>query len=148
FGLLAEVADNAQHSVDFDRQIRPIFSDRCFACHGPDERQRKANLRLDIKDGGAYGAIVPGEPAASRLFQRISSGQPQSRMPLASAGPPLTPDQKDLVRRWITEGAIWENHWSYVAPRRPAIPSVSNPAWVRNAIDAFVLASLDRDGLK
>jgi len=152
-GCLAGVSARAQtanSSVDFDRQIRSIFSDRCFACHGPDEKQRMAKLRLDIKDGGAFerGLIVAGDAAQSALFQRISSDRAGFQMPPAAAGNPLNPAQIELVRKWIDQGAKWENHWAYVAPKRPDVPPVSNAAWVRNPIDAFVLARLDRERLK
>jgi len=104
--------DSRARSVDFDRDIRPIFSDRCFACHGPDRKQRMANLRLDIKEGGAYGTrgsyqlVVPGDAAKSRLYQRIAATL-NTRMPPAAAGPALTEAQVQLVKRWIDEGAKW-----------------------------------------
>ncbi|HYL77281.1 MAG TPA: DUF1553 domain-containing protein [Bryobacteraceae bacterium] len=145
--------DSRAKAVDFDRDIRPIFADRCFACHGPDEKQRMANLRLDQKDGGAYSTrrghrlIAPGDSANSRLFQRISAAS-ATRMPPPAAGPALSADQIQLVKRWIDEGAKWEPHWAYVAPQRVAPPEVKNPAWVRNPIDRFILARLDREGWK
>ncbi|HLX44616.1 MAG TPA: DUF1549 domain-containing protein, partial [Bryobacteraceae bacterium] len=152
-GCLAGVTARAQTatpSVNFDRQIRSIFSDRCFACHGPDEKQRMAKLRLDVKDGGAFEhqLVVPGDSKQSALFQRISSDKPGIRMPPASAGNPLTSAQIELIGKWIDQGARWENHWAYVAPVRPDVPQVSGAAWVRNPIDAFVLARLDREALK
>src|SRR6266481_6445304 len=113
--VVSDVGANAGQSVDFDRDIRPIFSDRCFACHGPDQKQRMANLRLDIKDGGAYSTrgsyqlVVPGDTAKSRLYQRIATPL-TSRMPPVGAGPALTAAQVELVRRWIDEGAKWEVH--------------------------------------
>jgi len=140
--------------VDFDRQIRPLLSDKCFACHGPDEAKRMARLRLDIKDGGAfadrggYRLIVPGDSAHSRLIQRITAEKPALRMPPVSSGLSLTKEQIELIRKWIDQGAEWTVHWAYVPPKRPAIPQVSNPAWVRNPIDAFILARLDHEGLK
>jgi hypothetical protein len=140
--------------VDFDREIRPILSDKCFACHGPDEKARMANLRLDIKDGGIfadrgqYKIVVPGDSANSRLSARISSDKPAFRMPPVSSGLSLTPEQIGSIQKWIDQGAKWEIHWSYTAPKRPDPPTVSNPGWVRNPIDAFVLARLDKEGLK
>jgi hypothetical protein len=138
--------------VDFDRDIRPILSDRCSACHGPDEKQRKAKLRLDIKDGGIYSTrgdhaiVTPGNAANSRLYQRIASTS--ARMPPASAGPALNDQQVQLIRRWIDEGAKWEMHWAYVPPRLVAPPDVKDNSWIRNPIDRFVLARLEREGLK
>jgi len=134
--------------VDFDRQIRPIFSDKCFACHGPDEKKRMANLRLDEKDGGAYQRITPGDPAHSKLVERISAEKPGRRMPPPGSGLSLTKNQIDLIVKWIEQGAEWKTHWAYVPPKRPDAPAVSNPGWVRNPIDAFVLARLDQEGLK
>jgi uncharacterized protein DUF1553/uncharacterized protein DUF1549/concanavalin A-like lectin/glucanase superfamily protein/cytochrome c len=152
-GCLAGVIARAQTvapSVNFDRQIRSIFSDRCFACHGPDEKQRIAKLRLDVRDGGAFERkiVVPGAAQQSLLFQRISSDRAGFRMPPTSAGNPLTAAQIELIGKWIDQGAKWENHWAYVAPKRPDVPPVSNPAWARNPIDAFVEARLDREKLK
>jgi hypothetical protein len=138
--------------VDFDRDIRPILSDRCFACHGPDSQKRLANLRLDLKDGGAfskrgdYTLITPGDSSHSRLYERISASK--QRMPPASAGPALTAQQVASIQRWIDEGAKWEVHWSYVAPQRPDLPEVKDAHWARNPIDRFVLARLEREGLK
>ena len=140
--------------VDFDRDIRPIFSDRCFACHGPDEKHRMANLRLDLKDGGVYRVVTAGNASTSRLYQRISADQAPSpqprvpRMPPVTAGPHLTDQQVQLIKRWIDEGAKWEMHWAYVAPQRPTPPEVKNKKWPRNAIDNFVLARLEREALK
>jgi hypothetical protein len=149
----AAPTDAHAKAVDFDRDIRPILSDRCFACHGPDQKQRMANLRLDIKDGGAYSTraghrlIAPGDSASSRLYQRIAAPS-ASRMPPVAAGPALTDAQVQLLRRWIDEGAKWEVHWAYVAPQSPALPEVKDKKWARNPIDRFVLARLEREGLK
>jgi len=131
--------------VDFNRQIRPILSDRCFTCHGPDEAGRKAGLRLDTRAGAfeRKGVIVPGDAGASRLLKRIAVANPASRMP--PTGPALTAAQQELIQRWIAEGANWTEHWSYVTPVRPAEPVVSGVA--RNAIDKFVLARLAKEGL-
>ncbi|MBM3813512.1 MAG: DUF1553 domain-containing protein [Acidimicrobiia bacterium] len=139
--------------IDFNRDIRPILSDHCFACHGPDEKARMVNLRLDIREGafaakGEARYIVPGNAAASLLYQRVSHAKPVLRMPPASTGRTLTEQQVSLIRRWINEGAAWETHWSYLPPSRPALPAVSNRAWPRNPIDHFVLARLEKEGLK
>ncbi len=140
--------------IDFDRQIRPILSDKCYACHGPDEKKRMANLRLDVKDGGAfserngYTIVKPGDSAGSRLYQRVSADKKAFQMPPASTGQQLTPQQIDVIKRWIDGGAQWKTHWAFAAPQRPEIPKVSDPAWVKNPIDSFILANLDKMGWK
>src|SRR5213593_2258540 len=137
-------------TVDFDRDIRPILSDTCFACHGPDEKQRMAKLRFDTKEGAFAkpDVIVPGDSGKSRLVQRITAADESFRMPPPFSGRTLTDKQITLLRRWIDEGAKWETHWAYLQPRRPELPQVSNTAWPRNAIDNFIPARLDREGLK
>jgi mono/diheme cytochrome c family protein len=140
-------------SVEFNRDIRPIFSDRCYTCHGPDQANRKSKLRLDTEDGakadlgGRFG-IVPGEPSKSEVIRRVTAPD-NRRMPPAWAGlPRLTDRQIDLLTRWIAQGAVWQKHWSFIPPVRPELPEVSDPHWVRNPIDSFVLARLDREGLR
>jgi mono/diheme cytochrome c family protein len=138
--------------LDFDRDIRPILSDNCFACHGPDEAQRKAKLRLDTPEGAfedrkAYKIIVPGDSASSRLYQRISAEKPASRMPPPYAQRQLTPAQIDLIKRWIDGGAKYEIHWAWVAPQRPDTPQTKNTKWARNEIDRFVLRRLEQENL-
>src|SRR5579864_8831717 len=123
--------------VDFDRDIRPILSDNCFSCHGPDEKQRQANLRLDIKDAAfasraGYQIIVPGSAAKSRLYQRISASDKATRMPPPWSGKSFTDQQIELVRRWIDQGAPWLIHWAYVPPKHPELPKVENAKWPRN----------------
>ncbi|MBL8191577.1 MAG: DUF1549 domain-containing protein, partial [Acidobacteria bacterium] len=140
-------------SVDFNREIRPILSDNCFACHGPDDATRKAKLRLDTKDGAFAkpGVIVAGNAAESRLVKRIITKDPNAVMPPAASGHKLTDKQIELVKRWIDEGAHWNEHWAFIAPKRPEVPAVTNKAWVKNPpnpIDAFVLARLEKEGLK
>ena len=139
--------------VDFDRDIRPILSDNCFTCHGPDEKQRMVGLRLDTREGvfaprKGYQIIVPGNAAESRLYQKLSAADKAKRMPPPYSGRSLTAQQVELVRRWIDEGANWEVHWAYVPPHRPAIPAVRNKRWPRNPIDSFILARLEREGLR
>ncbi len=139
-------------SVEFDRHIRPILSETCYQCHGPDVDNRQSNLRLDtpewaFADLGGYRAIVPGDPAASALYQRITAESQTDRMPPADSGRQLTPLQIETIRQWIEQGARWQEHWSFDPPRRPPLPAVSDPTWVRNAIDLFVLARLEREGL-
>ncbi len=135
--------------VNFDREIRPILSDTCFACHGPDEQQRKAKLRFDTKEGAfaKAGVIVPGKAAESRLIKRVLSKDPNALMPPPDSGHKLTDKQIDLLKRWIDEGAQWTEHWAFTAPKRPDLPQVSNQAWVKNPIDAFVLARLEKEKL-
>jgi hypothetical protein len=139
--------------VDFSRDIRPILSTKCFACHGPDAGARMANLRLDrrgeaTKDRGGYRAIAPGKTAASRVCQRIGERDPARRMPPPGSGRVLTAQDVRLIRRWIEQGAPYAEHWAFVKPRRPPAPHVKNAAWVRNPIDAFILARLEQEGLR
>src|SRR5258705_13064827 len=136
--------------IDFNRDIRPILSDTCFSCHGPDPTQRKAGLRFDTKDGAfaRSGVIVPGDSLNSRLIKRIAATEPEMRMPPTASGRTLSAKQIELLRRWIDEGAKWNTHWAYLTPKRPEPPKVSAPAWPHNAIDNFILARLEREGLK
>ena len=108
-------------SVDFNRQIRPILSESCYQCHGPDVNKRKADLRLDRRDGlfrSADGTtiVVPGKPDESELLARITADDPELRMPPPKSGAPLDPEQIDLIKRWIAEGAEWKGHWAYLPP--------------------------------
>ena len=137
------------NEVDFTRDIRPILSANCFSCHGPDPDHREADLRLDTSEGAIddSSAFVAGDLDASEAWQRIISTDPDSQMPPPDSGKEVTPEQRELMRRWIQQGAAWSQHWAFVPPTRPEIPTVSDPAWVRNPIDAFVLARLDREGL-
>jgi mono/diheme cytochrome c family protein len=146
----AAAIQSAAMPVDFNRDIRPILSDSCFACHGPDEGQRMAKLRLDTREGALakQGVIVPGDAAASRLVKRISSKDPNTVMPPPDSGHRLTEQQIELIRRWVNEGAQWSTHWAYQPPVRPEPPKVGNAAWVRNPIDNFILARLEKEGLK
>jgi hypothetical protein len=139
--------------VDFNRDIRPILSDTCFKCHGPDEKQRMANLRLDDTEGlfvdrGGYSVIVPGNAAQSKLYQKISSTDDSIRMPPTYSGRTITAKQIELIKEWIDQGAKWEMLWSFVPPKRPPVPEVKDKAWARNPIDNFVLARLEAEGLK
>src|SRR5687768_1058539 len=119
--------------VDYTREIRPILANSCLACHGPDEKARKAKLRLDTRDEAVKKAIVPGKAADSPLFQRVTSPDHDEVMPPPkSKKPAVTAAQAELVRRWIDEGAKYDQHWAYVKPTRPNIPDVKNKAWVRN----------------
>jgi hypothetical protein len=140
----------AKSSVDFNREVRPILSDNCFACHGPDENQRKAKLRLDTKEGAfaKTGVITAGDASKSRLYQRISTKDENRVMPPASSGHKLSEKQIETIKRWIDEGAQWNEHWAFIPPKRPEIPKVTNSAWARTPIDNFILARLEKEGLK
>ncbi len=138
----------------FQREVRPILSDHCFKCHGPDAKARKGKLRLDLREaalrGGRSGlaAIVPGKPDQGELLRRILSSDDSERMPPVKTGKKLTPGQVEVLRRWIAGGATYQVHWAYVPPRRPPLPRVKDTAWPRNAIDTFILARLEREGLR
>lgn len=135
-------------SVRFNREVLPILSDHCFQCHGPDEKARKANLRLDVRDAALAGeAFVPGNPDASALVRRIHATAPDDIMPPAEINKPLSDEDRAVLTAWIAQGAEYEPHWAYVTPERPAVPEVSDSSWVRNPIDAFVLARLDKEGI-
>jgi hypothetical protein len=131
--------------VRFGRDILPILSANCFQCHGPDEKARKAKLRLDAHDG-ILSVVTPKKSDESKLYLRIT-GEPDTRMPPLKSGKKLSDSQKELLRRWIDEGAVWGKHWAYETPVRPNLPAVKNKAWVRNGIDAFILERLEREGL-
>jgi mono/diheme cytochrome c family protein len=133
--------------IDFNRDIRPILSDNCFACHGPDAKKRKADLRLDVRDAGLEGVLTPGKPAESELVKRLLATEPSKRMPPAKFKKTLSAQQIDLVRRWVEEGAVWSEHWAYVAPKRAPLPRVKQASWPRNAVDHFLLAKLEASGL-
>jgi hypothetical protein len=139
-------------TVEFNRDIRPIFSDICYKCHGPDKAKRKADLRLDVEanakakhDDGF--PIMPGSAEDSELIRRITTKDADERMPPEDEGRQLTKRQIALLTRWIEQGAKWEAHWSFIAPRRPELPRVQDAAWPRNPIDHFILARLEREGL-
>ena len=138
--------------VDFQSQVRPILSDACFECHGPDPKARLADLRLDLEEGvfserPAGSPVTPGDPDSSLVYQRITHADAALRMPPKYAHKELTEDQIQVVRRWIEEGAPWEEHWSFTPLTRPDPPQVQSPEWVRNPIDRFVLARLEKEGL-
>ena len=151
--LAASVTLLSAQSVEFLSDIRPLLSDNCFACHGPDEASRLAGIRLDGRDHAFSDTpngtlIVEGDPDASLVYQRISAGDPARRMPPAYSGKELTSEEIELVRQWIEVGAPWEESWILTNPSRPALPKVSNAEWVRNPIDAFVLSRLDDANLE
>ncbi|WLD14288.1 DUF1553 domain-containing protein [Planctellipticum variicoloris] len=146
----------AADPLDYNRDIKPILSNNCFQCHGPDAAERKGGtdgLRLDTAEGatadqGGSFAIVPRHPEQSALVARVLSRDPDEVMPPAATGKKLTEREKELLERWVREGGAYATHWSYAAPVRPAIPAVKNAKWPRNDIDRFLLARLEREGLQ
>jgi hypothetical protein len=150
-GLLAlcpALVRAAPEPVRYSRDVKPILAARCYACHGPDAQKRKAHLRLDVREEAVRRAIKPGD-VASRLLQRVTSADPDEVMPPpASHKGPVTAREIGLLRRWIEQGAKFEQHWAYVKPVRPAVPAVRDPAWARNPIDHFVAAEHQRHGLR
>jgi mono/diheme cytochrome c family protein/Mor family transcriptional regulator len=151
-GLIASTAP-AQQSVDYSREIQPLLASNCYECHGPDANHRKGGFRLDVKES-AFGVsarghrvLVPGKPEESELHRRISSTDPNYRMPPKETGKTLSGEQVELIRRWIAEGATWTEHWAYVAPQRPPLPVVSRPDWCQSPVDTFILRRLDQEGL-
>ena len=134
-------------SVQYNRDIRPILSDNCFECHGPDAAKRKADLRLDIGDEGK-SVVVAGKPEASELFKRISHSDSQEKMPPEDSGRVLTESEVETLRRWIEQGARWEKHWAFIPPIRPPLPVAGGSGWSRGGIDRFILAKLRSVGLQ
>ena len=138
--------------VRFNRDIRPILSDKCFKCHGPDANHRKADLRLDTLEGaladlGDYAAVVPGAPGKSELIARITTGDEDDVMPPPDTGKTLSDDEKKLFRDWIAQGGEYEAHWAYIPPKRLPMPTVSARAWPSGAIDRFILARIESANL-
>jgi hypothetical protein len=141
--------------VQFGREILPILSDRCFHCHGPDEKSRKADLRLDSleeasRDLGGYRAIEPGNPEKSAVITRMLSADPEEVMPPRKTHKPMKPEEVAVFRRWIAQGARFERHWAFVAPGRPPVPVLGGEwsGWVKNPVDAFVAKRLEESGLR
>jgi hypothetical protein len=140
--------------VSFNRDIRPILSNNCYQCHGPDEKERKADLRLDTEDGmfadlGGHAAVVRGKPDESEMILRVRVAQPgKASMPPKKSGKKLTAQEIDLLARWVRQGAPYARHWSYIKPNRPALPAVKDASWPKTPIDHFLLARLEREGLK
>ena len=137
--------------IRYDRDIRPILSDRCFKCHGPDPATRQAELRLDQAQSSAEkvddpAVIVPGSAVESELFSRISSNDDDERMPPPGSNKrPISPAERELIRLWIEQGASYASHWSFIPPQRPALPPVEHPNWCQNEIDRFILARLESE---
>ena len=158
-GVAQETKDAASSeplpdTVQFNRDIRPILSNNCFTCHGPDKTHRVTVFHFDVEEsakqdlGSGHFAIAPGDLDNSALIQRVTAKDPEDRMPPPSSGRKLTGRQIALLKEWIQQGAKWEKHWSFMAPQRPEVPKVANASWVRNPIDSFVLHRLEQEGLK
>jgi mono/diheme cytochrome c family protein len=139
--------------VEYNREVRPILSKNCFACHGSDPSTRKAGLRLDVRDEAVRAqksgatAIVAGTPDDSELIARVAEADETVRMPPRKAGPRLAPAEVDVLRRWVAQGATYAEHWAFVKPLDRPLPAVKNGAWPRNGIDRWVLARLEKEGL-
>jgi len=135
--------------IDFNRDVRPILSNNCFACHGPDEKVRKADLRLDTHKGATESAIVPGKPETSELLKRVVTTDRDIAMPPPKSGKKLTPREIQILKQWIQEGAHYAEHWAYVKPTRQPVPTIRRlQSSIRNPIDNFILARLEKEGLK
>lgn len=152
--LASTIVDVDGAEVGFNEQIRPILSKHCIACHGPDEGDRQADLRLDTfagatEDLGGYAAVEPGDPEASEMIERIVTDDPDLRMPPPEHAEPLSQHETELLKEWIEQGAEYQRHWSFVPPTRPPVPSVAEAdnAVVHNEIDPFILARLSEAGL-
>jgi len=151
FAALA-LAASAETKIDFNRDVRPILSDKCFACHGFDPKNRKADRRLDTPEGAlaeieGIRAIVPGSLEKSDAWQRINSTDKDEVMPTPKSHKTLSAAEKDVLKRWIEQGAHYQKHWAFEAPQRAVTPEVKDKAWVRNPIDGFVLTQLESAGL-
>ena len=151
--LLPPVGAGGPAAVDYNRAVRPILSNNCLKCHGPDEAERKAGLRLDVRDSalaavdGGRNVLVPGKPEESALIARIEA-MDGDVMPPEESGKKLTQAEKDVLRRWIAEGAEYREHWAFTPPRRPPLPDVKDGSWPRNPVDRFILARLETEGLR
>ncbi len=133
--------------IEFNRDIRPILSENCFVCHGPDNNLRKAKLRLDqeenvYKDRDGYKILAPGDPQKSELFLRIAT-KGRDRMPPKRTNKSLTPKEVALIKEWIAQGGKYQGHWSFIPPKQAKVPKVKLQALVRNPIDNFILAELE-----
>lgn len=139
----------ADETVDFNRDIRPLLADNCFACHGADSGSREADLRLDDREAAIEsGALVPGQPDESEFLARVLSEDPELIMPPPETKKQLTKAEKNMLRRWIAGGAEYQTHWAFIPPQKADLPAVQNSTWVRNAVDHFVLSRLEQEGLK
>ncbi|MGC1276195.1 MAG: DUF1553 domain-containing protein [Planctomycetaceae bacterium] len=153
FAAIGAASSPAADPIDFNRDVRRILSDNCFACHGPDEGQRPTELRLDVRDSAVAAlesgvtAIVPGKPAESEIVVRITSDDEFVKMPPPDSHKKLTPREIELLTRWVEQGANYAPHWSYAKPERSPLPEVKDASWPRNPIDRFVLARMEAEGI-
>jgi hypothetical protein len=145
--LLVVASGQAVEKVDFNREVRPILAGKCYACHGPDDDKREAGLRLDVREAAVKEAIVPGNPAASEVWQRIISQDPDDVMPPPSSPKQLTSTERVTLKRWIEQGAEYQEHWSFLPIKREPPPMVKKAEGLRNPIDAFIRARLEQEGL-
>jgi hypothetical protein len=150
--LLLCLPSQAGPAINFDRDIRPILSDNCFQCHGPDAATRKGNLRLDTEEGAfavvdGAAVVLPGKPNESALVERIESADPAEQMPPPEAKKNFNDAQRALLRQWIAEGAHWSAHWAFVPPAKVALPMSKFDTWARNPIDSFIASRLEEMGL-
>jgi hypothetical protein len=146
--MLATSPVVAEQPLSFNRDVRPILSQNCFACHGPDAKHREAELRLDVREGAVEsGAIVPGAPHDSEVISRITSDDPDQQMPPPQSKKTLSARDKEVLRRWIAEGAKYEGHWAFLPVVKSPPPEIKQTSWAKNAIDHFVLAELERRGI-
>ncbi|MCI0704698.1 MAG: PSD1 and planctomycete cytochrome C domain-containing protein [Planctomycetia bacterium] len=148
--LLVPLTASAQPAakIDFNRDVRPILSNNCFQCHGPDDKVRKGKLRLDTKEGAHAVVVVPGKPDESELLRRVTLDDPDHIMPPLKTGKKLTARDIEILKQWVKEGANYSAHWAYVKPVRPAVPQIRNPKFtIRNEIDNFILDRLVKEKL-
>ncbi|HEY1859620.1 MAG TPA: DUF1549 domain-containing protein, partial [Gemmataceae bacterium] len=137
----------ADDKLEYNRDIRPILAENCFACHGTDSAARKEGLRLDLREEAIKKVIVPGKPEESKVVERIFAEKASKRMPPEKSNKKLTTAQKETLRNWIAAGAEYQPLWSFIPPKRPPLPAVKNAGWVRNPIDRFILAEMEKQGL-
>lgn len=153
FGWLS-TSGAEESTIDFRRDIRPILSDKCYACHGPDSHSRAGGFRLDQQESALGTAdsgehpIVPGDPEASEVYRRLVSEYDFMKMPPDETNKPMTAEEIEAIRQWIEQGAVWQDHWSLVVPERPAVPEVQDSSWARQPMDHFILRRLEREGLQ
>lgn len=150
--LLGTPSASAEERVDYHRHIRPILSDKCYKCHGPDKRKRRGGFRLDTKEGafedlGGYKAIVPGNAVESHLIKRIFHESPRKRMPPVASKLSLSSREKELLKKWIDQGAEWQRHWSFIPIEKAPLPRVKNQQWLQQAMDCFVLSRLEKEAI-
>ena len=152
--LPAGAAPTSKRKIDFNREVRAILSENCFACHGPDGNKRKAGLRLDLEESATAKlesggrAVVSGKPEESLVIKLATTEDEDDRMPPAKTGKRLSKEQVAVLKEWIAQGAEFRPHWAYVTPERPELPAVKAKKWARTEIDHFVLARLEKEGLK